>query len=196
MARALIEAETRIGAQLSPSQRQFVILQSRKNGLVAVGKRRKRTSDEETLLRMLQIKIMNGKTTMKDFDERLLIKLKVKSDAQRQARRKEGRTMEQVEKDRSGQRVCMVAQRTGGLTDERRSDVRAGRKKNKGTSVFSGDALKTKEITEGSFLVEALTGGSDSLGALGDFSCSHCGALRFCQICHQSNNQICLLFSK
>ena len=79
-------------------------------------------------------------------------------------------------------RVRMVAKRAGGLTEARLEDVRAGRKKNKDTSIYSGDALKTKEITEGSFIVEALTGGSDSLGALGDFSCSHCGALRFCQI--------------
>ena len=86
--------------------------------------------------------------------------------------------MEQVEKEKSGQRVCMVAQRAGGLSAERRADVRAGQKKNKDTSVYSGDALKTRQITEGTFIVEPLTGGSDSLGSLGDTSCTHCGALK------------------
>ena len=185
-----------MGGQLSHSQRQFVILQSKKNILVSVGKKRKRTSEEDTLLRKLQIKIENGKRDMEDFDKRLIIKLPGKSDAQRQAKRKESRTMEQVEKENCDERVRLVAKRAGGLTEARLEDVRAGRKKNKDTSIYSGDALKTKEITEGSFIVEALTGGSDSLGALGDFSCSHCGALRFCLICFQSNNQIYLLFAK
>ena len=190
------EAETRLGGLLSPSQRQFVILQAKKNILVAIGKKRKRTTDEETLLRSLQIKIKNGKRDLEDFDERLLIKLPGKSGALRQAKRKEGRTMEQVEKEKFDQRVCKVAQRAGGLPVERRADVRAGQKKNKDTSVYSGDALKTKQITEGTFFVDPLTGGSDSLGALGDFTCNHCGALRLLNICHQSNNQICLLFAK
>ena len=185
-----------MGGQLSPSQRQFVILQSKKNVLVSVGKKRKRTTDEEALLRTLQIKIMNGKRDLEDFDERLLIKLPGKSGAQREAKRragqemvdrsgaqreakrKAGRTMEQIEKERSDQRVCKVAHRAGGLSAERRADVRAGRKKNKDTSVYSGDALKTKQITEGTFIVEPLTGGSDSLGSLGDTSCTHCGALK------------------
>ena len=192
----MIEAEARIGGLLSPSQRQFVILQSKKNVLVAIGKKRKRTTDEETLLRSLQIKIKNGKRDLEDFDERLLIKLPGKSGSLREAKRKEGRTMEQVEKEKSGQRVCKVAQRAGGLPVERRADVRAGQKKNKDTSVYSGDALKTKQITEGTFFVDPLTGGSDSLGALGDFTCNHCGALRLLNICHQSNNQIFLLFAK
>ena len=204
-----------MGGQLSHSQRQFVILQSKKNILVSVGKKRKRTSEKDTQLKKLQIQIKNGKRGMEDFDERLLIKLPGKSGAerkakmradqdrimdksgaQRQAKRKESRTMEQVKKENCDERVRLVAKRAGGLTEARLEDVRAGRKKNKDTSIYSGDALKTKEITEGSFMVEALTGGSDSLGALGDFSCSHCGALRFCQICFQCHNQIYLLFAK
>ena len=172
------------------------MLQSKKNVLVALGKKRKRTNDEETLLRSLQIKIMNGKRDMEDFDERLLIKLPGKSGAQRKSKSREGRTMDQVEKEWSDQRVYKVARRAGGLSVERRADTRAGQKKNKDTSVYSGDALKTKQITEGTFFVDPLTGGSDSLGALGDFTCNHCGALRLLNICHQSNNQICLLFAK
>ena len=192
----MIEAKTRIGRLLSPSQRQFVILQSKKNVLVAIGKKRKRTTDEETLLRSLQIKINHGKRDLEDFDERLLIKLPSKSGALREAKRKEGRTMETVERERSDQRVCKVAQRAGGLSFERRADTSAGQKKNKDTAVYSGDALKTKQITEGTFIVESLTGGSDSLGNLGDVTCNHCGALRLLHICHQWNNQICLLFAK
>ena len=194
-ARALIEAEARIGGHLSPSQRQFVILQSRKNLLVAVGKERVRSTEEEAMLRTLQDQIKNCKRR-KDLDQRLFIQLYVKSGAereakrragqekvdrsaaQRQAKRKAGRTMEQVEKEKSDQRVCKVAQRAGGLSAERRADVRAGQKKNKDTSVYSGDALKTKQITQGTFIVEPLTGSCDGLGNLGDTSCTHCGALK------------------
>ena len=56
--------------------------------------------------------------------------------------------------------------------------MRAGQRKNKDTEVFSGDALKTKKITEGIFIVEPLTGGLDGLGNLGDIVCSYCGALK------------------
>ena len=92
--------------------------------------------------------------------------------------RKKKRTEEQVEKDKTVQRVCMVVQRAGGLTEGRKADVRAGQKKNKDTSVFSGDALKTNEIAGGIFIVEPLTGGRDGLGNLGDIVCSFCGALK------------------
>ena len=51
MASALREVETRLGAKLSPSQRQFVILQSKKNVLLALGKKRKRSNDEDAMLR-------------------------------------------------------------------------------------------------------------------------------------------------
>ena len=69
-------------------------------------------------------------------------------------------------------------QEAGGLSQARKEDVRAGRKKNKDTAVFSEDALKTKEITEGNFIVEPLTGGRDGLGNLGDITCNFCGALK------------------
>ena len=39
-------------------------------------------------------------------------------------------------------RVRMVGLRAGGLSEDRRRDVEAGRKKNKKTSVYSGDALR------------------------------------------------------
>ena len=51
-------------------------------------------------------------------------------------------------------------------------------RKNKGTAVFSGDALKTKEITEGKFIVEPLTDGCDGRRNLGDITSNFCGALK------------------
>ena len=117
------------------------------------------------------------------------------SGAEKEARRKERRTPKQVEKERIDQRVSKVSQRAGGLSVARKADVRAGRKNNKDTSVFSGDALKSKEIEEGTFIVEPLTGGRDGLGNLGDVSCQHCGALRhrsdlfvFCEMISQRWN--------
>ena len=100
------------------------------------------------------------------------------SGAERQARRMSGRTPEQVDKERADKRVGMAALRAGGLSQSRKEDVRAGQRKNKDTVVFSGDALKTKEITEGNFIVEPLTGGRDGLGNLGDNTCNFCGALK------------------
>lgn len=172
------EVETRLGAKLSPSQRQFVILQSEKNELLAVGKKRKRTTAEESLLRTLQNKIKHSKRDIEDFDERLIIKVPGKADAERQSKKRKKRTEEEVEKEKFDNRVQKASKRAGGLSTERMVDLRAGRKKNKATSVFSGDALKSKEIEEGTFIVEPLTGGRDGLGNLGDVSCQHCGALR------------------
>ena len=83
-----------------------------------------------------------------------------------------------MEKENNVERVRLVAKRAGGLSEARLADVRAGRRKNKSTGVYSGDALKNMEIEAGTFLVEPLTGGSDGLGNLGDVSCNHCGALR------------------
>ena len=89
-----------------------------------------------------------------------------------------GRLRDQVEKEREDERVRKVSERAGGLSQARKEDVRAGRKKNKDTAVFSEDALKTKEITEGNFIVEPLTDGCDNLGNLGDITCNFCGALK------------------
>ena len=100
------------------------------------------------------------------------------SGAEREARRKSGRTSDQVEKEREDVRVCKASQRAGGLSQARKEDIRAGQRKNKDTAVFSGDALKTKEIAEGIFIVEPLTGGRDGLGNLGDNVCNCCGALK------------------
>ena len=172
-------AEARIG-RLSSSQRNFITLQSKKNSLVVLGRKRRRSTEEDVVLRRLQDQLKYSKRDMSDYDDRLIIKPKssAKSGAERQARRKSGRTSDQVEKEREDVRVCHVSQRAGGLSQARKEDVRAGRRKNKDTGVFSGDALKTKEITEGNFIVEPLTGGRDGLGNLGDNVCNFCGALK------------------
>ena len=189
-------AEARIG-RLSSSQREFTTIRSKKNSLIELDKRR--NGEEDPLLRRLQTKLKHSPRDMSDFDDRLLIKPKStaksaaqrmsktratrgkKSDptgAEREARRKRARSPERVEKEREDHRVRKVSKRAGGLSQARKEDVRAGRKKNKETAVFSEDALKTKEITEGNFIVEPLTGGRDGLGNLGDNTCNFCGALK------------------
>ena len=189
-------AEARIG-RLSSSQREFITLQSEKNSLVE--RKRKRSNEEDALLRRVQIKLKNRRRDMSDYDDRLIIKPKSsaksgaqrvaktrasqgkKSDstgAERQARRRSGWSRQRVEKEMEEDRVSKVSKRAGGLSQARKEDVRAGQRKNKDTEVFSGDALKTKEITEGNFIVEPLTGGRDGLGNLGDITCNFCGALK------------------
>ena len=172
-------AEARIG-RLSSSQRNFITLQSKKNSLVVLGRKRRRSTEEDAVLRRLQDQLKYSKRDMSDYDDRLIIKPKssAKSGAEREARRQSERTSDQVEKEKEDKRVGMVSQRAGGLSQARKEDIRAGWRKNKDTAVFSGDALKTKEITEGNFIVEPLTGGRDGLGNLGDNVCNFCGALK------------------
>ena len=89
------------------------------------------------------------------------------------------RSEEQVENENANARVGMVAHRAGGISDARRVDVRAGRKKNQGSSIYSGDALRNQEILDGTFIVDQLGEGTpDYLGALGTSQCSFCGALK------------------
>ena len=187
-------AEARIG-RLSSSQREFITLQSEKNSLVE--RKRKRSNEEDALLRRVQTKLKNRRRDMSDYDDRLFIKPSAisgaqrvaktrasqgkKSDstgAERQARRRSGWSRQRVEKEMEEDRVRKVSKRAGGLSQASKEDVRAGQRKNKDTEVFSGDALKTKEITEGNFIVEPLTGGRDGLGNLGDITCNFCGALK------------------
>ena len=164
---------------LSSSQRQFVILNAKKNVLVATGTKRKRSMEENVLLKTLQTKIKHGKRDMADFDQRLLIKLPGRSDTERKRMRRMMRSEEQVENENADARVGMVAHRAGGISDARRVDVRAGRKKNQGSSVYSGDGLRNQEILDGTFIVDQLGEGTpDYLGALGTSQCSFCGALK------------------
>ena len=77
-------------------------------------------------------------------------------------------------------RVRKAVARAGGITEERKVDVAAGKKRNKKTSVYSGDALRNKEIFAGSFIVSPLEEDkTDALGELGRSQCQHCGALRW-----------------
>ena len=80
------------------------------------------------------------------------------SGAEREARRRSGRTPEQVDKERANSRVGMAAHRAGGLAESRARDVRAGKRKYQGSSVYSGDALRNSEILEGSVIVDQLLG--------------------------------------
>ena len=164
---------------LSSSQRQFVILNAKKNVLVEAGKKRKRSMEEDDLLKTLQNKIKHGKRDMQDFDQRLVIKIPGKSDNERKRMERMKQSEEKVEKEKADARVRMVAHRAGGISDARRVDVRAGRKKNQGSSVYSGDALRNQEILDGTFIVDQLGEGTpDYLGALGTSQCSFCGALK------------------
>ena len=109
----------RLGRELSASQLDFMKIQHRKNELAAVGKKRKRSTEEDAEFKKLQNKLKHARRDMEDFDDRLLFKPPPKSNAQREAQRKEKRTQEVMEKERTIQRVCKVAQRAGGLTEVR-----------------------------------------------------------------------------
>ena len=119
-----------------------------------------------------------------DFDDMILPARKVaRTGAERKAKSRSGRTPEQVEKEREEDRVRWVDKHAGGLAESRKRDVRAGKSKYQGSSVYSGDALRNSEILEGSFIVDQLGDGTpDSLGALGTTQCSSCGALKCCII--------------
>ena len=107
---------------------------------------------------------------------------------QREAARVRMATPEQKEADRvrlatpeqrEAARVRMVVARAGGLSEDRKRDVEAGRIKNKKSSVYSGDALRNNEVFQGTFIIPALEEDEeDALGQLGNTECRHCGALR------------------
>ena len=92
-----------------------------------------------------------------DFDDMILPARKVaRTAAERKATSRSGRTPEQVDKERADSSVRVVTHRAGGLAESRKRDVRAGKRKYQGSSVYSGDALRNSEILEGSFIVECL----------------------------------------
>ena len=91
----------RIGRELSASQLDFIKIQHRKNQLAAVGKKRKRSTEEDAEFKKLQKKLNNSRRDMEDFDVRLLFKPPPKSNAERVAMRKEKRIQEVVEKERT-----------------------------------------------------------------------------------------------
>ena len=91
----------RLGRELSASQLDFIKIQHRKNELAAVGKKRKRSTEEDAEFKKLQRKLDNSRRDMVDFDVRLLFKPPPKSNAERVAMRKEKRIQEVVEKERT-----------------------------------------------------------------------------------------------
>ena len=91
----------RLGRELSASQLDFMKIQHRKNELAAVGKKRKRSTEEDAEFKKLQKKLNNSRRDMEDFDVRLLFKPPPKSNAERVAMRKEKRIQEVVEKERT-----------------------------------------------------------------------------------------------
>ena len=88
----------RLGRELSASQLDFIKIQHRKNELAAVGKKRKRSTEEDAEFKKLQRKLDNSRRDMVDFDVRLLFKPPPQSKAQMEAIRKAKRTQEVVEK--------------------------------------------------------------------------------------------------
>ena len=62
-----------------------------------------------------------------DFDDMILPAKKVaRTGAEREAKRRSGRTPEQVEKENEEERARLVDKRAGGLAESRKRDVRAG----------------------------------------------------------------------
>ena len=115
-------------------------------------------------------------------------RVRMATPEQREAARVRMATPEQKEADRvrlgtpeqrEAARVRMVVARAGGLSEDRKRDVEAGRIKNKKSSVYSGDALRNNEVFQGTFIIPALEEDEeDALGQLGNTECRHCGALR------------------
>ena len=170
---------TRLGRQLSPAELDFVKAQLESHTLMKV-KPSLRSEEEKAKLKFLLKKINNKKTReFRDCWQLLIEKNPPKTNTQKWQERRERLSEEQVRRDREANRVVKVSSRAGGLTEERKEDVRAGQRKNRTTSVYSGDALRNKEIFGGTFFVKQLEEEqSDSLGTLGDTKCNHCHALR------------------
>ena len=61
-------AEERLGRELSASQLDFIKIQHRKNELAAVGKKRKRSTEEDAEFKKLQKKLNNSRSSfMRDL---------------------------------------------------------------------------------------------------------------------------------
>ena len=172
--------ERELGRQLSKEEHEFVDAQLEMRGIQSI-KAANRSDEQSTRLRKLQNFISHAK---KQLQDPLLVvkKAPAKTPAQRKAtpeQREADRVRLATPEQRVAARVRKVVARVGGLSEDRRNDVEAGRKKNKKTSVYSGDALRNHEVFEGTFLIPALEDDEeDALGQLGNTECRHCGALR------------------
>ena len=183
----LQRVERELGRQLSKEEHEFVDAQLQMRGIQSI-KAAKRSDEQSTRLRKLQNFINHAKKRLQDplF---IIKKVPAQTPAQRrEAARVRMATPEQKEADRvrlgtpeqrEAARVRMVVARAGGLSEDRKRDVEAGRIKNKKSSVYSGDALRNNEVFQGTFIIPALEEDEeDALGQLGNTECRHCGALR------------------
>ena len=183
----LQRVERELGRQLSKEEHEFVDAQLQMRGIQSI-KAANRSDEQSMRLKKLQNFINHAKKRLQD--PLLIIK---KVPAQTPAQRREAdrvrmATPEQKEADRvrlgtpeqsEAARVRMVVARAGGLSEDRKRDVEAGRIKNKKSSVYSGDALRNNEVFQGTFIIPALEEDEeDALGQLGNTECRHCGALR------------------
>ena len=122
--------------------------------------------------------IRDSNHAKKRLQDPLLIIKKVPAQTPAQ-RREADRVRLGTPEQREAARVRMVVARAGGLSEDRKRDVEAGRIKNKKSSVYSGDALRNNEVFQGTFIIPALEEDKeDALGQLGNTECRHCGALR------------------
>ena len=198
--------ERELGRQLSKEEHEFVDAQLEKRGIQSI-KAAKRSDEQSTRLKKLDNFINHAKKQLQDPllvvkkapaktpaqrkatpEQREADRVRLATPEQREASRLRKATPEQMEATRlrmatadqmEATRVRMVGLRAGGLSENRRRDVEAGKKKNKKTSVYSGDALRNNEVFEGTFLIPALEDNEeDALGQLGNTKCRHCGALR------------------
>ena len=148
--------EADMGRQLTEEEHEFVDAQLEKNRILAI-QSAKRSAEQSTRLKKLKNFIEHARKKLQDP---LLIieKPPAKTPAQRkatpaqkEANRVRMATPEQMEatrlrmgtpEQREASRVRKVVARSGSLSEDRRRDVEAGRKKNKKTSVYSGDVLR------------------------------------------------------
>ena len=183
----LQRVERELGRQLSKGEHEFVDAQLQMRGIQSI-KAANRSDEQSMRFRKLQNFINHAKKRLQDplF---IIKKVPAQTPAQRrEAARVRMATPEQKEADRvrlgtpeqrEAARVRMVVARAGGLSEDRKRDVEAGRIKNKKSSVYSGDALRNNEVFQGTFIIPALEEDEeDALGQLGNTECRHCGALR------------------
>ena len=183
----LQRVERELGRQLSKEEHEFVDAQLQMRGIQSI-KAANRSDEQSMRFRKLQNFINHAKKRLQDplF---IIKKVPAQTPAQRrEAARVRMATPEQKEADRvrlgtpeqrEAARVRMVVARAGGLSEDRKRDVEAGRIKNKKSSVYSGDALRNNEVFQGTFIIPALEEDEeDALGQLGNTECRHCGALR------------------
>ena len=183
----LQRVERELGRQLSKEEHEFVDAQLQMRGIQSI-KAANRSDEQSMRLKKLQNFINHAKKRLQDplF---IIKKVPAQTPAQRrEAARVRMATPEQKEADRvrlgtpeqrEAARVRIVVARAGGLSEDRKRDVEAGRIKNKKSSVYSGDALRNNEVFQGTFIIPALEEDEeDALGQLGNTECRHCGALR------------------